>query len=464
MKKILLVASREFIATVATKGFILGLLATPLLLLAVVLLLPRLVDDTPPAVAGEIAIIDPTGEVAGPLAEQLAPAALRARLEADRERIEKAVAEAVPAVGSTPGATSAMARSVEDQLGSVPMLRVTVVRAGTSLDAAKAPLKAADPEGVESGRLALVVIHEDAVRRTAPGTAFGSYDLFVRAKLDDRVKDDIRRSLRETLIAARVRDAGLDRADLDAIMKVKSVTSKTVTDAGEQRTNEVANLLVPAGFMVLLLLSVFTGGQYLLMSTIEEKSNRVMEVLLSAVSPFELMTGKILGQMAVGLVVLALYAAFGGLALTLFASIGLLDPWLILFLLVFYLLAYLTIASLMAAIGSAVNDVREAQSLMMPMMLLVMLPWLLWMPILRDPNSALSTSLSFIPPVSNFVMLLRISSNTPPPVWQTALSIAVSVAGAWAAVWFASRVFRVGVLMSGKPPDFATLVRWARMK
>jgi ABC-2 type transport system permease protein len=93
-----------------------------------------------------------------------------------------------------------------------------------------------------------------------------------------------------------------------------------------------------------------------------------------------------------------------------------------------------------------------------------MLPWLLWMPILRDPNSALSTSLSFIPPVSNFVMLLRISSNTPPPVWQTALSIAVSVAGAWAAVWFASRVFRVGVLMSGKPPDFATLVRWARMK
>ena len=464
MKKILLVASREFIATVATKGFILGLLATPLLLLAVVALLPRLVDDTPPAIAGEIAIIDPTGEVAGPLAEQLAPAALRARLEADRERIEKAVADAIPAVGSSPGATTAMARSVEDQLGSVPMLRVTVVGAGTSLDAAKAPLKAADPEGAESGRLALVVIHEDAVRRTAPGTAFGSYDLFVRAKLDDRVKDEIRRSLRETLIAARVREAGLDRADLDAIMKVKSVTSKTVTDAGEQRTNEVANLLVPAGFMVLLLLSVFTGGQYLLMSTIEEKSNRVMEVLLSAVSPFELMTGKILGQMAVGLVVLALYAAFGGLALTLFASIGLLDPWLILFLLVFYLLAYLTIASLMAAIGSAVNDVREAQSLMMPMMLLVMLPWLLWMPILRDPNSALSTSLSFIPPVSNFVMLLRISSNTPPPVWQTALSIAVSVAGAWAAVWFASRVFRVGVLMSGKPPDFATLVRWARMK
>jgi ABC-type Na+ efflux pump permease subunit len=344
------------------------------------------------------------------------------------------------------------------------MLRVTVVGAGTSLDAAKAPLKAADPEGAESGRLALVVIHDDAVRRTASGTAFGSYDLFVRAKLDDRVKDEIRRSLRETLIAARVREAGLDRADLDAIMKVKSVTSKTVTDAGERRTNEVANLLVPAGFMVLLLLSVFTGGQYLLMSTIEEKSNRVMEVLLSAVSPFELMTGKILGQMAVGLVVLALYAAFGGLALTLFASIGLLDPWLILFLLVFYLLAYLTIASLMAAIGSAVNDVREAQSLMMPMMLLVMLPWLLWMPILRDPNSALATSLSFIPPVSNFVMLLRISSNTPPPVWQTALSIAVSVAGAWAAVWFASRVFRVGVLMSGKPPDFATLVRWARMK
>jgi ABC-2 type transport system permease protein len=167
--------------------------------------------------------------------------------------------------------------------------------------------------------------------------------------------------------------------------------------------------------------------------------------------------------MGVGLLVLAIYAVLGFAALALFAALGVLDPWLLVFLLVFYLLAYLTIGALMAAIGSAVNDVREAQSFMMPVMLLTMLPWLLWMPILRDPNGTLATVLSFIPPVGNFVMLLRLSSTAAPPMWQVLLSIVVSAAGVWAALWFASKVFRVGILVSGKPPTFATLVRWARM-
>jgi ABC-type Na+ efflux pump permease subunit len=250
---------------------------------------------------------------------------------------------------------------------------------------------------------------------------------------------------------------------VEGLMTVRAPDSRTVTEKGESRTNEVANLFVPGGFMMLLLLSVLTGGQYLLMSTIEEKSNRIMEVLVAAVSPFELMTGKILGQMGVGLLVLAIYAVLGFAALALFAALGVLDPWLLVFLLVFYLLAYLTIGALMAAIGSAVNDVREAQSFMMPVMLLTMLPWLLWMPILRDPNGTLATVLSFIPPVGNFVMLLRLSSTAAPPMWQVLLSIVVSAAGVWAALWFASKVFRVGILVSGKPPTFATLVRWARM-
>ena len=98
--------------------------------------------------------------------------------------------------------------------------------------------------------------------------------------------------------------------------------------------------------MILLLMSVLTSGQYLLTSTVEEKSNRVVEVLLSAVSAMELMTGKILGQMAVGLLVLALYAGLGIVALVSFAMLGLLDPMLIVFLLIFYVLAYFTIGSL----------------------------------------------------------------------------------------------------------------------
>jgi ABC-type Na+ efflux pump permease subunit len=117
----------------------------------------------------------------------------------------------------------------------------------------------------------------------------------------------------------------------------------------------------------------------------------------------------------------------------------------------------------MAAIGSAVNELREAQTLMTPLMILIMIPWMLWMPITRNPNSAFSTAISFVPPINSFAMLLRMTSSTPPPAWQVWLSIAVGVASVFGALWFATKVFRIGLLMYGKPPNFATLVRWARM-
>jgi ABC-2 type transport system permease protein len=106
---------------------------------------------------------------------------------------------------------------------------------------------------------------------------------------------------------------------------------------------------------------------------------------------------------------------------------------------------------------------REAQTLMMPVMMLVMVPWVLWFPISRDPNSAMAIVMSFIPAVGNFVMLLRMTSNTPPPMWQAWLVILVGIGGVYGALWFAAKVFRVGLLMYGKPPTLGTLIRWARM-
>ena len=117
----------------------------------------------------------------------------------------------------------------------------------------------------------------------------------------------------------------------------------------------------------------------------------------------------------------------------------------------------------MAAIGAAVNEMREAQTLMTPVMIITILPWILWMPISQDPNGILATVLSFIPPLSTFTMLLRITSTAPPPVWQIWLSIAVGVVGVYASLWFAAKVFRIGLLMYGKPPTFGTLIRWVRM-
>ncbi len=138
--------------------------------------------------------------------------------------------------------------------------------------------------------------------------------------------------------------------------------------------------------MFLLWISVFTAGQYLLTTTIEEKSSRVMEVLLSAVSPMQLLCGKILGQMGVGIVILVAYAGMGMVGLVAASMMHILDPMNLVYLAIYFVIAFALIACLMAAIGSAVSDVREAQSLIGPVMIVLVIPMMLgWFPIPATP-------------------------------------------------------------------------------
>ena len=119
--------------------------------------------------------------------------------------------------------------------------------------------------------------------------------------------------------------------------------------------------------MVLLIMGVMCAGQGMLTTTVEEKSNRVIEVLLSAVSPMQLMGGKLIGHMGISLLAMSLYLGLGLVALASFSLFGLLDLTLMLYLLIFFFIAFFTIGSLMMAAGAAVNDMREAQQLMMPL-------------------------------------------------------------------------------------------------
>ncbi len=215
---------------------------------------------------------------------------------------------------------------------------------------------------------------------------------------------------------------------------------------------------------MLLWVSSFTGGQYLLTTTIEEKSNRIMEVLLSAVSPLELMVGKIMGQMGVGLLILLIYSSVGVGSVVVFGMAHLLTAQSLGFMLVYFFIAFFLIASLMAAVGSAVSEVHEAQSLLGPIMIVLVIPMMLAMPIIRNPASPLAMTLSFIPPVSPFVMVMRISASTTPiPLWQIALSIAIGLGSVCVAAWAAAKIFRIGILMYGKPPNIRTLIKWIRM-
>ena len=464
MKKMLLIAKREFLATAGTRAFIIGMLATPVMTGVLIFVMPRMLQKGPPKVEGQVAMIDPTGQVTSGLQAYLRPEEIAKRRQGDFRKMQEAMPPALRTTGGGAGVPqAAVDQAFRTALGEVPRLQIVSLDPGADVEAAKRPLAAVpskDLAGTE--RLVLVVVHPDAVVRAAGKDQFGSYDLFVRGKLDDRVVTEINDGMHDAVVGARMRLSGLDPKQIDAITQVERVKSRTVTASGENDTNRFMNQIMPFALMALLLTSVLMSGSYLLTTMVEEKSNRVVEVLLSAVSPMELMAGKILGQLVVGLLVLALYLGLGLMALISFASLGMLDPLLIVYLLVFFLLAYVSVGAFMAAIGSAVNEMREAQGLMMPVMIVLMVPWLMWMPISRDPNSLFAIVLSFVPALGSFVMMLRLASPTPPALWQTLLAVVVGAGGAYASMWFAAKVFRIGLLMYGKPPSFATLVRWAR--
>jgi ABC-2 type transport system permease protein len=421
----------------------------PLIYAAIIMVFPRLMNNRVPAVTGSVAIIDQTGEVTSRVRQYLEPQAMAARRDAAFNR----AMESSPMAGAAAASGGVTQRAL---LGELPNIEIVEAPA-SAVEQEKDQLKA--DEGVR--RLAVLVIHPNAVAPGADG-AYGSYEMFVRRNLDNRIQNEIRNAATEGIVDARVRAAGLDRQRIDALTTVRRPSSVTVTSTGESATRAELGQLLPMGFALLLMISVMSSGQYLLTTTIEEKSSRTMEVILSAVSPLELLTGKILGQMAVGLTILVVYSSIGILSLISMAMFGLIDPMLLIYLFVFFLITYVIMGSLMAAIGSAVNELREAQSLMTPITLLMMIPWLFWFPIAREPNSVFATVVSFVPPMNAFAMLLRLTSTAPPPMWQVWLSIAVGVAAAGGALWFASRIFKIGLLMHGRPPNFSTLLRWAR--
>ncbi len=237
------------------------------------------------------------------------------------------------------------------------------------------------------------------------------------------------------------------------------------------------------GFLIYFILLVY--GSQVMMGVMEEKTNRIAEVIVSSVKPFQMMLGKILGIGMVALTQFFLWIAFvvivynvgkfsggGGMAnqlvgsmQTMFSSVNV--P-LILFCFGFYFLAgFFFYSALYGAIGSAVNeDMREAQSLSFPITMLVIISIGLMSAAIANPTSPLAVWASIIPFSSPIVMMARIPFGVPNtvPWWQLGLSMAVLVLGFIFTVWFAGKIYRTGILMYGKKPSWKEMIRWAFRK
>lgn len=231
-----------------------------------------------------------------------------------------------------------------------------------------------------------------------------------------------------------------------------------------KRENRIATMLVPVGGMVLLYLVVMTSAPALLNTVLEEKMQKISEVLIASVPPFQLMLGKLLGTVLVSLTLSGLYVGSLTWVLWQFGQLGNVPGQLFAWFFLFQVLALLMYGSMFIAIGAACNEIRDAQSLMFPVMMVVMVPYLMFIPVMQSPASPFSRGISLFPPATPMLMFLRIAIPPGPAWWEVALGVLLTVAFMLGCVWASAKIFRIGILSQGQAPSFAKMIKWVVSK
>jgi ABC-2 type transport system permease protein len=265
----------------------------------------------------------------------------------------------------------------------------------------------------------------------------------------------------------RFAQAGLDRDVVRRVIRTESAERLGLVTLGADGTiseaeeaNKVANLLMPLAMMTLMWVAVMVGASPLLQSVLEEKMGRIAEVLLGSVTPFQFMLGKLVGTVGVSLTIVSIYMLAGYLALR-HAGYGDFFPAHVLpWFLLYQALAVLMYGSIFAAIGAAVTDAQEAQSSLMPVMIVTMAPMFVFMNVLREPGSTMALAFSLFPPATPMLMILRQAVPPGIPIWQPLIGVALVLLTTTACVFAAGRIFRLGLLMQGKGADYRQMFRW----
>lgn len=289
---------------------------------------------------------------------------------------------------------------------------------------------------------------------------------------DDGLRELLARSLNEEI---RSREYVARGVGLDVVREVEetrlAVGSFDPSKApGEEAVSVIDRAVgfAPVAFVYLLWISLFIVLQMLLSNTVEEKSNRIIEVLLSSVTPRELMMGKLAGIALIGfamvgtwlLTVLVAVRLYSGPGAELFVQVleAVAGTKIMLTFAVYFVLGYVLYAGLFLAVGSLCNTLKEAQSMQGPITMLLVVPLVTMSFIVRDPNGAIATAMTWIPLYTPFAMLNRAAGN--PPLLDVIGSLALMIAMAALVLWLSARVFRIGILRTGQRPKLAEVARW----
>ncbi len=269
----------------------------------------------------------------------------------------------------------------------------------------------------------------------------------------------------------RLTGKGIAPGELDQLMSEMRIEALQVSKTGEQKKGGVGNFFIGFIFAALLVLPTLIYGLEIMRGIIQEKTDRVVEVLVSSMTPSQLLTGKIMGIAAVGLTQVTVWMLMGvgvgvfGAATAVMAGVSVaqyLQVSTFVYFMIFFVLAYLTYVCIYAIGGAVCNSDREAQQLIGPFTMIMLLPWFLMAAIITNPDSTLSVSMSLAPVFGPLTMFIR-TLVSDPPFWHVLVSIAVSIATIAAFFWATAKIFRIGILSYGKRPTIPEMWRWMKV-
>ena len=436
MHKISTIAKRDYIATVRTKAFIFGLVVAPMLFGGGSIAM-SLFKGQPDLKDRRVAIVDHTGVVAGHLV-------IAAREKNDRELFDKKTHQQI-APRYVFEVISPAANS-RDQLLALSG-RVRRKQLVAFLEIGKDALRPADPAG-------------DATARVSYYTNAGGIDE-MRNWLNGPINDGVRLARLAQLGIDIDRNKGLTASvPIDGLSLVER-DEKTGEVHPARKRSELEGFFVPFAVAMILAMIVMVGSAPMLQNVTQDKSQRIVETLLGAATPFELMTGKVLGSVGVSMTSSVLYVLAGTFAVNALGVAGLLPLTIIPWFYVYLLADVVMLCSFAAALGACCSTPQDAQNLAIVLLMPCLIPMFMLVTVLRQPNGTLATVMSLVPPFTPILMLLRQAMPGGVPAWQPWVGLAGVLVFAAATVWAASRIFRVAILVQGKPPRLAEMVRWA---
>jgi ABC-2 type transport system permease protein len=277
----------------------------------------------------------------------------------------------------------------------------------------------------------------------------------------------LRQTINSEVKEKRIQELGIAQESVLALSseiplkKLGLVEVKETGDVEEAKEeNRLLTFAVPFGGTMLMFMMIMSVAPAMLNNVLEEKMQKISEFLVSSITPFQLMLGKLLGAIGVGLTLAAVYLSAVYAMVIYYGYQDLVPPTMILWFVFFLLIALTIFGSIFSAIGAACSEIRDSQSLMTPVMLLVIIPMMCFAPIMDSPSSFFSKSVSLFPPATPMIMFMRIAIPPGPAIWEIVVGGILAALFALACVWAAGRVFRIGVLSSGQAPTFAQLATW----